>query len=128
MSNPIVDLIIRIKNGYSARREVIDSPHSEFRIEVLKKLESLGYIKKYTITGDVIKTIDVTLSYENGIAAVTNVKLFSKSGRRWYTSAKNLKSVLGGMGVAVLSTPQGIMTNKEARKKNIGGELLFEIW
>lgn len=128
MTNSIIDLIIRIKNGYSARRESIDAPYSGFREEVLKKLESLGYIKNYTVSGDVIKIIDVTLAYENGIASVTNVKLFSKPGRRWYTSAKNLKSVLGGMGVAVLSTPQGIMTNKEARKKNIGGELLFEIW
>ncbi len=128
MSNSIIDLIIRIKNGYSARREIIDSPYSVFREEVLKKLESLGYIKNYTVSGEVKKNIDITLAYENGIASVTNVKLFSKPGRRWYTSAKNLKPVLGGMGVGILSTPQGIMTNKEARKKSIGGELLFEIW
>src|SRR3989338_5929168 len=128
MSNSIIDLIIRVKNGYSARREHITSPHSNFREEVLKKLESLGYIKNYTVTGDVIKNIDVTLVYENGMPAVTNVKLFSKPGRRWYTTSKKIKSVLGGMGVGILSTPQGIMTNKEAKQKKIGGELLFEIW
>jgi small subunit ribosomal protein S8 len=128
MSNSIIDLVIRIKNGYAARRDQIDSPHSNFREEVLKKLESLGYIKKYTVSGDVVKSIDITLSYENNMPAVVDVKLFSKPGRRWYTGAKKLKPVLGGMGVGILSTPKGIMTNKEARQKKIGGELLFEIW
>ena len=128
MSNSIIDLIIRIKNGYSARREIISSPHSEYRVEVLKKLKSLGYIKEYEISGDTIKNIEITLEYDQEMPAVTDVKLFSKPGRRWYTSSKNLKPVLGGMGVGILSTPQGIMTNKEANQKKIGGELLFEIW
>lgn len=126
--DPIIDLIIRIKNGYSARRETIDAPHSKYKEEVLKKLQSLGYIKEYEIDGDVIKNIKITLVYEAGLPAVTGIKVASKPGRRWYTHAKNLKAILGGLGVSLLSTPQGIMTNKEAFKKKIGGELLFEIW
>jgi len=128
MQNSIIDLIIRIKNGYSAKREQISSPHSKFREEVLKKLQSLGYVKSYKVSGDIKKTIEVTLVYENGMPSVTDVKIYSKPGRRWYTTTKKIKSVLGGMGVGILSTPQGIMTNKEAKKNSLGGELLFEIW
>lgn len=128
MSNSIIDLIIRIKNGYAARRETISSPYSKFKEEVLKKLSTLGYIKQYSVEGDIIKTFTITLDYQNGAPAVTDVKLFSKPGRRWYTASKNIKCVLGGLGVSILSTPQGILTNKEARKTQIGGELLFEIW
>jgi len=128
MTDPIIDLIIRIKNGYSARRESIASPHSKFRVEVLKKLQELKYIEGYDVKGDVKKTITVGLIYEKGTPAVTGVKLASRPGRRSYAGVKELKSVFGGMGVSLLSTPQGIMTNKEARKQNAGGELLFEIW
>lgn len=128
MTSSIIDLIIRIKNGYMARRDQITSPHSRFREDILKKLQGLGYIKEYSVEGDVIKNITITLSYEGAMPAVTDVKIQSKPGRRWYTASKRLKPVLGGLGVALISTSQGILTNKEALKKNIGGELLFEIW
>lgn len=128
MSSSIIDLIVRIKNGYAARREIISSPYSSFREDILKKLVSLGYVKDYTVTGETVKSIDIELSYDGGMPAVTDVRLYSKPGRRWYTGFKKLKPVLGGLGVGILSTPQGIMTNKEARQKNVGGELLFEIW
>ncbi len=128
MSSSIIDLIIRIKNGYAARRENISSPYSTYREEIIKKLVALGYVKQYTVSGEVVKEIDIELSYDGGNPAVTDVRLFSKPGRRWYTGSKKLKPVLGGLGVGILSTPQGIMTNKEARQKHIGGELLFEIW
>ncbi len=126
--DPIIDLIIRIKNGYSAKRETVESPHSKYREAVLKKLVALGYVKEYQVEGEGIKNLKISLSYDSGSPAVTGIKVGSRPGRRWYSRSKNLKSILGGMGYSILSTPEGIMTNKEANKKNIGGELLFQIW
>src|SRR5437868_4543160 len=109
MSDAINDLIIRIKNGYMSGREQIEAPYSHYREEVLKKLKSLHYIKDYKVEGDIIKKITLTLSYKGGVPALTEVKIFSTSGRRWYVSVNELKPVLGGMGYSILSTPQGIL-------------------
>lgn len=124
----ITDLIIRVKNGYMAGKDSIESPYSKYREEMLKKLVALKYIKDYSVTGEVKKTITIGLSYQDGIPAMTQVKIFSTPGRRWYVSSKEMKPVLGGMGYSIVSTPQGILTNIEAKKMNIGGELLFNIW
>lgn len=129
VSYPIADLIIRIKNGYQARRDRITSPYSVYREEILKKLKTLNYIKDYHVTGEKIKHVSIDLMYdEAGAPAVTDVKIYSTPGRRWYAQVKELKPVLGGLGYLVLSTPQGIVDNVEARKKKLGGELLFAIW
>lgn len=126
--NAITDLVIRIKNGYMAKKESIESPLSSYREEILKKLVKLGYIQGYQVRGDVIKSCEIGLIYKDGQPAMTDVKIYSKPGRRWYTKASKLKPVLGGMGYSFLSTPEGIMTNVEAKKKRVGGELLFDIW
>jgi small subunit ribosomal protein S8 len=128
MENSVIDLIIRIKNGYMAKNETVQSPYSRVKEEVLKKLVDLGFVKKIEVEGDQIKTITIKLSYPDGMPALTDVKIFSKPGSRQYVSYKDLKPVLGGLGYSILSTPKGIMTNKEARKMKIGGELLFSIW
>lgn len=128
MTSSIIDLIIRIKNGYLAGKETIVSPYSKLRENILRKLVDLGYIKNYQITGDKIKRINIELLYKDGQPALTGVKIFSKPGRRYYVSYRQLKSVLGGYGVSVLSTSKGVLTEAEARKTKIGGELLFNIW
>lgn len=128
MNDPIIDLIIRIKNAYMTKNETLKSPHSSYREAVLKKLVDLKYIKSYSVEGDVIKTIEIELSYLKGVPALTDVKIVSKPGKREYVSYKDLKSVMNGMGVSFLSTPKGILTNREARKEKLGGELLFMIW
>jgi small subunit ribosomal protein S8 len=129
MGNPIIDLIIRIKNGYGASREKIESPYSLFREQVVKKLVSLNYLKGYSVSGDIVKKLTIELQYEEGISpAVTDVKIYSKPGRRWYAGSKELKPVLGGMGYSILSTSKGILTHIEAKDKKVGGELLFSIW
>ncbi len=129
MGHPIVDLIIRIKNGYKAHRVSIDSLYSVYRERVVKKLVELGYLKNYEVAGDKVKKMVIYLSYGDGTEpAVTDVKVYSKPGRRWYTSVKDLRPVLGGLGYSVLSTPKGILTNVEAKKNKVGGELLFSIW
>ncbi|MEN9327539.1 MAG: ribosomal protein [Candidatus Parcubacteria bacterium] len=129
VSYPVGDLIIRIKNGYQARREHITSSYSKYRGEVLKKLKELKYIKDYHVEGDKIKNVTIDLKYdEAGAPALTGVKIYSTPGRRWYSQASELKPILGGLGCSLISTPQGILDNKQARKKKLGGELLFAIW
>lgn len=125
MGNSIIDLIIRIKNGYLARRETVESPVSKYRLAVLDKLVELKFVKKYQIDK---RDINIELLYKDNMPVLTDVKIFSKPGQRFYVSYKDLKPVLGGLGCSLLSTPKGILTNREARKEKTGGELLFSIW
>ncbi len=128
MNYSIGDLIIRIKNGYMSHKETILSPHSKFRVEILTKLKNLGYIKDFEVTKDKNKRIIIDLSYVDSVGAMTDVKIFSTPGRRLYSTVKKIKPVLGGLGVGIVSTSKGILTDKEAKKQKIGGEFLFEIW
>lgn len=108
-----------------ARKDRIDVPFSKYKEAVLKKLQVLGYIKHYKVEG---KSINLDLLYKNKVPAVVDVKIFSRPGQKIYSSYKNIKPVLGGLGYTLLSTPKGVLTNVEARKNKIGGELLFSIW
>ena len=128
MENSIIDLIIRIKNGYMAKKEVIESPYSKYKEAVLKKLISLKSVKSYTVSGELKKNITINLAFEDGKPAISDVKIYSKPGMRLYISYKNLKPVLSGFGYSVLSTSKGIMTDREAKKAKLGGELLFSFW
>lgn len=130
MENSVVDLIIRIKNGYLAGKDNVSASYSKFKEEVLKKLKQLKFIKDYKIeeVDSVKKVLVVDLLYIENNPALTDVKIYSKPGRHYYVSYKDLKPVLSGYGYSILSTPKGIMTNKEARLKKVGGELLFNIW
>ncbi len=111
-----------------AGKEAIDSPYSRFKEELVKKLKDLGYISKYEVHGDIIKTIDITLRYEGARPAMEGVSICSRPGRRWYVATHELKSVRGGMGVAIVSTSKGLKTQNEAKNEKVGGELLFKIW
>lgn len=128
MENSIIDLVIRIKNGYMARKEVIASPFSTYKEAILKKLLALKFIEGYEVEGEIKKNIVIHLKYEEGNPAISDVKIFSKPGMRLYISYKNLKPVLSGFGYSVLSTSKGIMTDREAKKAKLGGELLFSFW
>lgn len=128
MENSIIDLIIRIKNGYMNRKDVIESPYSSFKKALLEKLKKLNYINDYTVTGDKIKKITIELLYKDNQPVLSDIKIMSKPGRKHYASYKELNPVLNNFGYSILSTPKGIMTNKEAQKEKVGGELLFEIW
>ena len=128
MENSIIDLIIRIKNGYMAKRENITSPYSKYKEALLKKLVGLKFVKEYKVEGEIKKTILITLIYEKGEPALTDVVIISRPGRRFYVSYRNLKSIMSGFGHSILSTSGGIITNREARQKKLGGELLFNIW
>lgn len=128
MNDPIIDLIISIKNGYMSSKESIVLPHSKYKQVVAEKLKSLGFVKEVAVEGDLIKKITIVLSYKDGEPAIMGVKLYSKPGTRIYTTYKDLKPVLGGMGCSFISTSKGIMTDKESKKSKLGGELLFSLW
>lgn len=128
MENSIIDLIIRIKNGYMVKKENVSTPYSRFKEELLKKLKQLKFIKDYHVEGKIKKTAEIELLYYDNQPALTGLIIHSKPGRRSYVSSRRLRSVLGGLGVSLISTSKGIMTNRQARKEKIGGELLFSIW
>ncbi|KKQ02152.1 MAG: 30S ribosomal protein S8 [Candidatus Roizmanbacteria bacterium GW2011_GWA2_36_23] len=128
MTNSFIDLIIRIKNGYLARNEIVTIPFSTFKEEVVKKLIELQYVKGYETTGELKKEIGIQLIYHGGQPAMSDVKIFSKPGQKNYVSYRDLKSVISGYGFSILSTSKGILTDREAKKQKIGGELLFSIW
>lgn len=126
--NPIIELIINIKNGYMSRKEEISMPHSKYKQVVAEKLKALGFIGEVSVVGEIKKTMKIQLKYTEGEPVLTGVQIHSKAGKREYAPYKKLKRVLGGMGYSFLSTPKGIMTDKEAKKSKLGGELLFSLW
>lgn len=125
---PVIDLMIRIKNAYLAGNETVTTPFSKFRESVVKKLVQLGYVKSYDIIGESKKSIVIDLAYKGTKPVFTDIRIHSKPGQRIYIPVDEIKPVLGGLGHAIISTPNGILTNKEAKKQNVGGELLFYIW
>ncbi len=129
VNDPIGDLLIQIKNASMARKRAIDLPYSRVKHAVADILVKEGYVSAVSRAGEVPKeSLHVEIKYDNGAPALTDLKRVSKPGLRWYVNKKEIPAVVGGMGIAILSTPQGIMTGKEAKKRGIGGELLCKVW
>lgn len=129
MSIIVNDLLIRIKNGYMAGNKSVIIPFSKIGEEICKILKKEQYIKDYLEEQeDGKKSLVIELLYEGNVPAVRGISLISRPGRRMYGRLKDLKPVLSGLGILVLSSPMGILTGKEAFKKKTGGELLFKIW
>jgi len=129
MVNTVIDLAIRIKNGYLAERDYVSLTYSKLAEQVTKIFKREKYIEDYKIVdNNNKKLIEAFLRYQDGEPALTEVKIISKPGRRIYSKIKDLKPTLGGLGITILSTPKGVMTDKEARKNKVGGEVLFRIW
>lgn len=127
--DPIGDMIIQIKNAAMAGRRDVVLPYSGVKMALAQTLLKEGYITAVEKTGESPKfQLRMTLAYQNDTPVVTNVKRKSKPGMRVYIGKHQIPMVVGGMGIAILSTPQGIMTGKEAKKLGIGGELLCEVW
>lgn len=127
MTDPIADLLTRIRNGYSAKLKTVTCPESKVKLAISKILEKEGYIGK--VEEDKKKRmINITLKYDGKKALMENVKRVSKPGIRIYVKNNKIPKVYSGLGISVISTPNGIMTNKEARKQKIGGELLCQVW
>ena len=131
MSDPIADMLTRIRNANTAKHDTVDIPASKIKVAIADILVREGYIAKYDIIEDgIFKTIRVTLKYgaDKNEKIITGLKRISKPGLRVYAGKDNLPKVLGALGVAILSTNQGIITDKEARKLQVGGEVLAFVW
>ena len=129
MTDPITDMLNRIRNAQAVLHPTVDVPFSNLKYEIAKILAKHGFVEKIEKKGrKVKKNIEITLKYQDKIPAISGLKRISKPGQRIYKNAKEIKSVKGGYGVAVISTSKGLMTDKEARKKKLGGEIICEIW
>ena len=127
--DPIADLLVKIKNAQEAGREAVEAPFSGVKLAIAKILESEGFIAKVARKGTKNKEkLEIKLKYNQGIGAIAGVKRISRPGQRAYVSSLKLKRVKQGYGLAIISTSQGIISGKEARKKRIGGEVLCEVW
>jgi len=131
MSDPIADMLTRIRNANTAKHDTVDVPASKMKIAIADILLKEGYIKNYTIEEvNGFKSIHITLKYgkDKNVKIITGLKRISKPGLRVYANAEELPRVLGGLGIAIISTNHGVITDKEARKLNIGGEVLAFVW
>ena len=130
MTDPIGDMLTRIRNGIMASYDAVDIPSSKLKMNIAKVLKSEGFIKNYRIMNEGAReTIRVFLKYdENGVPVIGGLKRVSKPSRRFYTKTDRIPKVLGGLGVNILSTSKGVMTDREARKMGVGGEVLCAIW
>ena len=131
MSDPIADMLTRIRNGNTAKHDTVDVPASKMKCAIADILTNEGYIKGYEQLEDGIKrTIRITLKYgeDKNEKVITGLKKISKPGLRVYAGKDELPKVLGGLGTAIISTSQGVMTDKQARKLGIGGEVIAFIW
>ena len=131
MTDPIADMLTRIRNGVQAKMYAVDvTPCSKVKVEIAKILKKEGYIDNYAVEGEGIeKKIVVTLKYgPRGEKVITGIKRISKPGLRVYAKGDNLPKVLNGLGVAIISTSNGMMTDREARKQHIGGEVIAYVW
>lgn len=124
-----IDALIRIKNAQAVKKELVKIPHSRMIFDVLEVLVKNGYLDSVSKKGKGIKKyLEVKLKYENNEGFIRGIKLVSKPSVKYYSGYKELKRVKSGYGLGIISTPQGIMTYQEARKKHLGGERICEIW
>lgn len=130
LSDPIADMLTRIRNAVKAKFNSVDIPGSKLKVEIAKILKDEGYIRNYKFLKDGKQGIlRVYLKYGGGQSNVVyGLKRISKPSRRIYVRSKDIKTVLNGLGVSILSTSKGVMTDKSARKENVGGEILCNIW
>ena len=130
MTDPVADMLTRIRNGQRVGKSTVTSPASKLRASVLDVLQSEGYIRGYEKgeSEDGKPQFEISLKYSEGRPAIKEIKRISKPGRRVYSSMKDLPRVYNGLGISILSTPSGVMSDLEARKQNVGGEILCQVF
>ena len=131
MSDPIADMLTRIRNANTAKHDTVDVPASKMKIAIADILVDEGYIAKYDLVEDgSFKTLHITLKYgvDKNEKVISGIKRISKPGLRVYANTEDIPRVLGGLGIAILSTNKGVVTDKEARKLGVGGEVLAFFW
>ena len=133
MTDPIADMLTRLRNANQAFHDSTSMPHSKIKVGIAEILKQQGYITSYEVIdpaeGEVSKTLKVTLKYgQNRERSIAGLRRISKPGLRVYAKSNALPKVLGGLGVAIISTSQGLLTDKEASRKSVGGEVLAYVW
>ena len=129
MTDPIADMLTRIRNANQERHETVKVPGSKMKIKIAEILKAEGFIKDFTIEEDgVKKTIVITFKYNGNERVITGLKRISKPGLRIYAKVDEVPKVLNGLGIAILSTSKGVMTDKEARAQKVGGEVIAYVW
>ena len=131
--DPISDMLTRLTNAQAVRHETVAVPFSTVKFKIAQLLKDAGYLtevdrKKRKAKKAEVEWLDLKLRYEDGRGAITGIRLVSRPSRHIYTKAKEIRPVRSGYGLAVVSTPKGIMSGTAARKENVGGEVMFEIW
>ena len=128
MSDPISDMLTRIRNASRALLPNVNVPHSRMKESIARILQREGYLEDVAVEGKPFKMIKIKLKYSGRKSVIEGLRRISSGGLRRYTGAQEVPRVLGGLGTSIVSTSQGIMTGTQARKKNVGGELLCEVW
>jgi len=128
MTDPISDMLTRIRNAGRALLPAVEMPHSKVKENIAHILKQEGYVAEVAVDGKTLKQLKIKLKYQGKKSVIEGIKRISKPGLRHYVGSTEIPRVLAGMGVAVISTPEGVMTGTQARKKNLGGELLCYVW
>lgn len=128
LSDPLGDMLTRIRNGQSAQKSTVNSPASRLRVNVLEVLKREGYIRGYSRYEDGHQDLSIELKYYNGEPVIKELRRVSKPGRRVYSGVKDLPRIYNGLGIAILSTPRGVMSDAEAREAHVGGEILCTVF
>jgi small subunit ribosomal protein S8 len=128
MTDPIADFLTRIRNASKALLPAVEVPYSRLKEGIARILVREGYAAGCDVVGDKLKTLKLRLKYKGRKGVISGIRRFSRPGLRQYAGVEGLPRVLGGLGVAIVTTPQGVMTDAEARRKNVGGEVICFIW
>ena len=130
VSDPVADMLTRVRNGIRARHARVEMPSSKLKVELARILKDEGYIGNYKVAEEgKKKVLRINLRYDTeGLSVISALERVSKPGRRVYVGKDEVPKVLGGLGVAILTTPQGVMTGKSARRAGVGGELICNVW
>ncbi len=128
LSDPIGDMLARIKNAQVRNHNKVSLPSSKFKAKIADVLKSEGYIIDYKINDEKKPSIEINLKYNSGNPVINTIERISKPGRRIFSSASSLPKINNGLGIAIISTPQGVMTDVDARKKKLGGEIICKVF
>lgn len=128
MTDPISDMLARIRNAHMALLPTVELPHSRIKTDIAQILKKEGYISDVAVEGKAVKTLKLKLKYSGKQGTIDGLRRISTPGLRRYVSATEIPRVRGGLGIAIISTSQGVMSGQDARKKNVGGELVCYVW
>jgi len=129
MTDPVADMLTRIRNGLIAKHERVEMPLSKLKVHIAEILQAEGYIEGFSVQKELPGSLTVQLKYGQGReAAIIGIRRASRPGRRVYVRHKDIPEVLNGLGISIISTSRGLLTDRDARKQHVGGEILCEVW